>query len=249
MCDFPILPNAPIAEAVLDIKAIVPDGVDLKTFEEFHDKIKNRFAERKTRRLVKVMFELSDKGSVPASTAPENGPDGYLFRSPKENKIVQTRLDGFTFNKLRPYENWDVFRSEAHKLWELFCKITKTSRVEKIALRYINRIEIPMPLGDFGEYILTNPQIAPGLPQALSHFLMRMEIPNDEIQAIAIITQTMERPTKLQKLPLIFDIDVQKTANYAGNMSKMWDDFDKLRHFKNDIFFTSITEKTVELFK
>ncbi len=40
-----------------------------------------------------------------AETLPSSGgPDGYLFRSPNEKKVVQVRLDGFTFNKLKPYD-------------------------------------------------------------------------------------------------------------------------------------------------
>jgi len=29
----------------------------------------------------------------------------------------------------------------------------------------------------------------------------------------------------------------------------MWEDFEKLRDFKNDIFFNSVTEKAKELFR
>jgi uncharacterized protein (TIGR04255 family) len=59
----------------------------------------------------------------------------------------------------------------------------------------------------------------------------------------------MQKPTKTQKLPLIFDIDVIKKANYTKKESGMWNDFNLLRRFKNEIFFNSITEKTKELFK
>lgn len=249
MNDFPIFPNAPITEAILDIKAILPDWVDLKTFEEFYENIKDRFNERKTRHFFEAKFRFPVEGDALPSITPKGRPDGYIFRFPKENKIVQARLDGFTFNKLRPYENWDKFHDEARTLWELYYRITKPARVDKIALRYINRIEIPMPFADFSEYILTNPQIASGLPQTLSHFFMQIQIPNDEIHAIAIITQTMQKPTESQKLPLIIDIDVQKEGNYTGEMSEIWNDFAELRHFKNNIFYKSITEKTKELFK
>ncbi len=128
-------------------------------------------------------------------------------------------------------------------------KIAKPIIVDRIALRYINRIEIPLPFGDFSEYILTNPQIAPGLPQGLTHFFMRLEIPNDKINAIAIITQTTQKPTTSQKLPLIFDVNTIKADSYKGEMTEIWHDFTKLRNFKNEIFFSSITEKTRDLFQ
>lgn len=247
MNDFDLFPNAPITEAILDISAKLPKEVALNSFNEFHKSIKDRFEERQTRHFIEAKLKFSP-GKEQTLPFPKSREDGYLFRSKNENKIVQARLDGFTFNKLQPYENWKKFHSEARVLWELYVKISKPIKVNRIALRYINRIEIPIPLGDFSEYILTNPQIAPGLPQTLSHFFMRIEIPKNEFGANAIITQTMQKPTESQKLPLILDIDVI-IDNYSTDMSEIWNDFEKLRNFKNDIFLKSITEKTKELFK
>lgn len=246
MTNFQVFPNAPITEAILDIKAKLPDEVDLKSFEEFQKNIEDRFENRQTRHLIEAKFMFSPgKESLPIT--PKGRADGYLFRSKNENKIVQTRLDGFTFNKLRPYEDWSKFHNEARELWELFSEISKPIRVDRIALRYINRIEIPLPITDFSDYILTKPQIAPGLPQVLSHFFMRIEMPENEFGAIAVITETTQKPNESEKLPLIFDIDVIM-KNYAAEISEIWDDFDKLRNFKNELFFNSITEKTKELF-
>ena len=249
MNDFHIFPNAPITEAILDIKAKLPDGVGLNIFDEFQEKIKDRFKDRKTKHSFEAVLKFSPGKDESSPIIPKNRIEGYIFESKNEKKTVQARLDGFTFNKLRPYKDWNKFHNEARELWELYNKVVKPISVNRIALRFINRIEIPLPFDDFSEYILTNPQIAPGLPQSLSHFLMRIEIPNNEIGAIAIITQTMQKTTESQKLPLIFDIDVIKTGNYSEKGSEIWKDFNLLRQFKNEIFFNSITEKTKELFK
>ena len=102
---------------------------------------------------------------------------------------------------------------------------------------------------DFKDYILTVPEIAPNVPQALAHFFMRLVIPNPEIQATAVIVETMETPIDNQRLSLILDIDVWRETVYENNQPEMWDDFERLRVFKNNIFFNSITEKTKELFR
>ena len=181
MNDFCNFSNAPITEAILDIKAKLPDGVGLNIFNEFQENIKDRYKDRKTKHSFEAEFRFSPGKDEATPIIPKEKIEGYLFHSNNENKIVQAKLDGFTFNKLKPYENWEKFHSEARELWELFSKIVKPISVDRIALRYINRIEIPFPFDDFSEYILTNPQIAPELPQSLSHFLMRIEIPNNEI--------------------------------------------------------------------
>ena len=150
---------------------------------------------------------------------------------------------------MKPYESWDTFRSEARKLWEIYFQLTNPVKITRIALRYINRIEIPLPFKDFKEYILTTPEISPKLPQALEHFFMQLVVPNPDIPATAVITQTMEKPTENQILPLILDIEVFLQTSYLENKAEIWDEFEKLRIFKNDIFFDSITDKAKELFK
>jgi len=37
--------------------------------------------------------------------------------------------------------------------------------------------------------------------------------------------------------------------SFEDNKEDMWNEFEKLRTFKNEIFFNTITEKTKELFK
>ena len=247
MTEFAVFPNAPITEALLDIRVALPPEIDIKKLEFFHDRIKERYPEKKVKGAFAVQVQVAPDGrhqSLPAL----GGPHGYLFRSPSEHKIVQARMDGFTFNKLKPYEEWKVFRDEAHQLWNVYQEMFNPSRITRIALRYINKIEVPLPFSDFKEYILTNPEIAPKLPQSLTHFYMQLVITRPDIRATAIITQTMENPTGNNQLPLILDIDVFREAFYTDK-DAMWADFEKLHSFKNEIFFNSITDKTKELFK
>lgn len=250
MNEYTVFPNAPITEALLDIRVELSKDINLETLGKFHDHndIKERFPEKQNRVSYKRGIKLSSKG-IDLTPQGSGGIDGYLFKSPIEKKIVQARLDGYTFNKFKRYESWDAFRSEARKLWDIYFQITNPVKITRIALRYINRIEIPLPIKDFKEYILTTPEIAPKLPQALDHFFMRLVVPNPDIPATAVITQTIERPTENQILPLILDIDVFLKTSYIDNKPEMWDEFEKLRAFKNDIFFDSITEKAKELFK
>ncbi|HHT9146388.1 MAG: TIGR04255 family protein [Candidatus Brocadiaceae bacterium] len=246
--EYTVFPNAPITEALLDIRVEFPEEITLAKIDLFYDSVRTRFPEKQPRISFQAGIKVSSEGTS-AALPTSGGIDGYLFQSPHEKKIVQARLDGFTFHKLKPYNKWEVFREEARELWNIYFQITNPVKITRIALRYINRIEIPLPMKDFKEYILTVPEIAPKLPQALNHFFMRLVIPNPEIQAIAIITQTMENPTENQRLPLIFDIDVFQNTTYIGNKAEMWNEFEKLHIFKNEIFFNSITEKTKEFFK
>jgi len=245
---YTVFPNAPIVESLLDIRVELPEKINLMMLEGFYDKIKEHFPEKQQRMSFQAGVKLSSEGTA-AALPTSGGIDGYLFKSPQEKKMVQARLDGFTFNKLKPYKTWEIFRDEARSLWNLYFQATNPVRITRIALRYINRIEIPLPMKNFKEYVLTTPEIAPKLPQKLNQFFMQLVIPNPDIQTTAIINQTTENPTENQRLPLIFDIDVFQNKTYVENNVEMWSEFEKLHIFKNEIFFNSITDKAKELFQ
>jgi uncharacterized protein (TIGR04255 family) len=248
LSQYTIFPNTPIVEAILDIRVELPKDATLDTLEMFYDTIKTRYPEKQHRTEFSAGIRFDRNGA--SVEKPETSQTGYLFRSPVEKKVVQSRLNGFSFNKLKPYSDWNAFRSEGRELWGIYFKIAKPLKITRIALRYINRIEIPLPLKDFKEYVLTVPEVAPELPQALTHFFMRLVIPKPDIEAVAVINQTMESPEPWgQRLPFIFDIDVFKETSYSGNEEDVWNKFEELHDFKNEVFFKSLTMKAKELFK
>ena len=244
---FETFPGAPITEAVFDIRASLHKDIYLDRLREFHKDIADRFPVIEEKRYIKAGFQLGK--DEPEFHMPEKGIEGFFFKSDRENKIIQFRLNGFTFNKLKPYENWEAFFPEAQEFWKKYNEVAKPLKVERIALRYINRILAPYPIKDFSEYILTSPKIAPNLPQTLSHFFLRIITSSDDGYLTAIITETSEKPTKDQKLPIILDIDAYKQKEYAPDSQELWNDFARIREFKNQIFFNSITDKAKELFR
>jgi uncharacterized protein (TIGR04255 family) len=195
-----------------------------------------------------VEVNIKLEGETKAGSPTE---DGYLFQSRDGKRIVQARLDGFTFNKLKPYDDWNTLREEAKELWGRYVDIARPEVAHRIALRYINRIELPLPIPDFKDYVRTAPDIAPGIPQAVQNFFLRLEIPYSS-GALAILTETVQPPpdpASAQRLPLILDIDVIRAESFLPPYTDIWEKFEELRNIKNDIFFNTITPKAEELFQ
>src|SRR5689334_7230430 len=103
MSQRPHLANAPITEALLDIQVQLPTRIKLGQLEAMHREIRDRYPNRRTRKRVEVNVQLESE--VPVAT-PSPREDGYLFQSGDGKRIVQARLDGFTFNQLKPYDTW-----------------------------------------------------------------------------------------------------------------------------------------------
>ncbi len=241
--------HAPITEALLDVRVALPSGTDLTALDAFTAAVSDRFPEKQTRHFYKGGLEVKAEGP-PQYIEPTVESVGYLYRSENNDKVVQGRLDGFSFSKLRPYTNWEMFRDEAHELWNLYRELLKPVKITRVALRYINRIEIPLPVRDFRDYVLTSPEIAPDIPQAVINFFFRVFIPDPDINAVAIITSTIERTEEDSEiLPYIFDIDAFRQVDLEPQSHELWEIFETLRDYKNRIFFNSITERAKELFR
>lgn len=242
------LQNAPIVEALLDIRVILPSEVDQEKLASFQARLGDRYPTKQLRSA--WSGEVALKADAPPTFATAGGPVGYQFLSADGKQVVQARRDGFTFSRLRPYTNWKGFSAEARDLWKRYADLVKPEKVQRVALRYINRMELPLPIADFKEYVLTAPEIAPGLPQGLSSFFFRVVIPDAEAEAFATITEAIEHVEGSKAvLPLILDIDVFRIGALPPAADRLWPTFDKLRELKNRFFFSSITDKAKELFK
>ena len=245
MIKYPILAKAPITEALIDIRIRVRDDLKIDQLYSIYESISKEYPNKKERSLWEGRVEFK-KGEIPVSTDAEMV-NGYVFISADEKQVFQARLDGFTFNRLKPYETWDCFRDEARRLWEKYSEVT-SPEITRVALRYINKVELPLPITDFSEYLTAAPIVPAGLPQGVTSFLSRVVIHEPEISAAGIITQALEQMVDPDIIPVILDIDVFKQKSEGMSEEEAWQILERLRNFKNKIFFKSITEKARELF-
>ncbi|MEJ2407238.1 MAG: TIGR04255 family protein [Candidatus Thiodiazotropha sp.] len=241
------LNNAPIKEAIIDIQVTRDGEFDLNSIEGLHAQFKEEYPHIDPLTTNKLGFHFDSNKSM--STKVDSQQAGYRYTSKDKKNIVQYRKDGFTFSRLEPYETWEIMSAEAKKLWEIYKQsCSDNCLISRIATRYINLMMIPLPIEDFSAYLASPPTVPPGLPQGISSFLSRVVIPNPEIKAHVIITHALDRPEE-DFAPITLDIDAVKQCEYDPQNTNIWLDLDKLRSFKNDVFFESITEKSAELFK
>ena len=240
------LNNAPIVEAVVDIRVKLPTDVGLEKLALISETISGHYPRRRERRRYEGTIEFKI-GESPKQSAIDKGPDGYIYTSNDERQVVQIRLNGFTFSRLKPYQTWENLRDEAQKLWKLYVKFASPEIVTRIAVRYINRLNIPLSIKDFGDYLAAPPIVPPDLPQGVSSFLTRTVIIEPALKASAAITQALEPRASKDFLTILLDIDVFRQVQFDIESNETWELLEGFRHFKNKIFFDSVTEGTLRL--
>jgi len=242
------LTNAPIREALIDIFVEFPAGVERPAQIEAIKSLKTGVASEYPNAQELAVAEFEVDVQAKRSRFGHNFA-GYRCMNPEKNRAVQFRTNGFTMNWLRPYTQWEEFRDRARASWELYRAAIKPAKVTKIGLRYINDLELPTPFVEFNEYLVADPIVPAGLPQEVSRFLTRVTIEDEDRAAVATITQAFEGIVDPKKVNLILDIDTRVESQFDPDDSQIWTGLDRLRNFKNRIFFMSLTEKALRLFE
>jgi uncharacterized protein (TIGR04255 family) len=235
--------KAPLTEAVLDIRVELPSEIKLQELKEVQAGEKERYPRREESLL--VVGHMSMGSQVGASA--KQTPNGYRFTSQDNRQIFQARIDGFTFSRLAPYETWESFRDEARRLWELYRPIAQPKNITRLALRYINRLDLPLPLRDLKDYLRTVPEISPNMTQELSGYFMQLQLPQADLDAILVLNQTLIPPPEPNIVSVVLDFDLFCKDNVPSEDQDIWKQFEVLRTRKNKVFEACITDKTRRL--
>jgi uncharacterized protein (TIGR04255 family) len=239
----PTLARAPITEAMIDIRVEQAPGAspdDLRALHPFLAVDYPQIAERKS---LAVRIRGADPQMVTRS-APT--PDGFFFKSTDGRQVVQARSDGFAFSRLRPYKSWSGLRLEAQRLWDQYARVTKPARIVRVGVRYVNRIDLPQPFNT-DDYFRTTLHLPDELPQLISSMFLRFSLMYPE--GTADVTLAIASDTPPDAVAVIFDIDVSRELSLAPASTEVWALLDRFRLVKNDIFFNSLTPRTLELFR
>lgn len=240
--------KAPITEALIDIRVEMLSETTLSTLLEIYSQIQEEYPIREEMFAVKGKLEFGSS----ISTTTSQTAIGYRFISTDGQQILQARLDGFTFSRIAPYEAWDLFRDEAYRLWHLYKTITNFNLVKRVAIRYVNRLDLPhnQSYFDFKDYLRTVPEVSTDLPQGLSGYFMQLQIPQDDLGGILVLNQALVPPEQLNTVSVLLDIDVYCLVDFSkDNDDACWNLLEKLRQRKNEIFEACITDKTREVIK
>ncbi len=247
---FEHLPHAPIVEAVIDIRARAAQKLEesslrsaleprlegygfLDSLREFHGQVK------------------LETGKLPSQVVRDLGWKAVRFRSSDGKHIAQFNRDGFVFSRLDPYVDWEQLYREGLRLWGIFKELAQPVEIQRIGLRYINRIQLPP-----GE-LLFEDYIQPAPPPPLSLDLPFLEFMHHDTLAVpghayAInLIRTIQSPQSAgaSGIALILDIDVFTAQPFELDDTLLARRLLEMRWLKNKTFFGSITQKALGMFR
>lgn len=241
------LSHPPIVEALVDFRASI--DVEQSALETFAQRaLKGTFPLSEVRNSLQATLEVRDGRVVPPKVD-DQGFHGIWSSNADKTKVVQFRRNGFTLNHVRHYLGGDVLTSEALDLWSQFTGAFGPVSVERVALRFINKLVLPYrPGDDFNRFLTSAPPMPPELPQLVAEFLTRVVASEDAGNGAAnrlIVTQHLQGENG--KPAVVLDIDVFREGRQEPDQLRST--LDSLRSLKNRAFFALLTEAAVDLYE
>lgn len=231
--------RAPLTEALIDIRVELPSEMTLSNLSKVHVGQEENYPRREEN--IIVHGKMSVGAEVGASATQTS--NGYRYLSKDSRQIFQARLDGFTFNRLAPYETWESFREEAHRLWTIYRSIASPKNITRIGVRYINRLDLPVPIKDFKDYLRTFPEISSGMPQGLSGYFMQLQLPQADLNAMLVLNQALIPASAPKMVSVLLDLDLYSETDLPSDEQEIWERFELFRTRKNKVFEACITDR------
>lgn len=240
--EFPHLSKAPIVEAALEIR-VVP----LAKWDEncLRNKLKDYLPNfSKIEDLRQTNYKIPT--AKPSTPIVEDFFIGFKLHSDDGLHIAQFNKEAFVFSRLKPYENWLQLRKEALRLWGVYCELLKPNEIKRIGLRFINRMGIKENKIELSDYYKYPPEPVKELDWRLTGYLYHDVLKIPETPYGVNLIKTVQPG---EETGLILDIDVFMEDAFEYNESHLKKAIEEMRWVKNKIFFSNLTDKTVQELK
>jgi uncharacterized protein (TIGR04255 family) len=244
---FQHLEHAPIVEAVIEIRARVESPWEESALrEQLKAKLPGYpkvFSQNEFRHELKVKA-----GQPPEQLFHDMGWRGLRLESADGHYIAQFNRDGFAFSRLHPYESWDQFKEEAMRLWKVYAGLAKSQEVQRLGVRFINRITLPVGEVLLADYLMAPPQPPGELDLQITGFFHQDSLLVPGYPYVLNIVKTVQPPhgSGSDGGALILDIDVFTTKPFEHRPADIEKHLAEMRWLKNKVFYSSLTKEALE---
>ena len=231
--------NAPIMEAILEVSVLRTEPISLEELSNVIE-IGEDYSERIALMVASGQMSVGKQVSASASSHQI----GYQFVSKDKMRVVHCKTDGLAFSRLPPYTEWSQVFKEFKLHWACYVKNVMPDTVTQVAVRYINRFDLPGPRAELNEYFRTYPEVSTDIRDDLIGFMNQLQIPQPDIKAHAIITQARVAPPTEGVISVLLDIAITMPLNVKATEDAILEPMKALRQRKNQLFEACIQPAT-----
>lgn len=194
--------NPPIIEAVCEFRLTSDSQWDLTIPGLIYEELSSQFPHKEQR----VVQEVQITGSAEGVKHEVRTGERIVFFADDRKTLVQVGPHLLTVNRLKPYPRWEQFEPNIERAFRALTKRVEVKGLERIGLRYINRIEMagrPLELDDYFEF---RPFLGRDLPQTMDSFLLQCLLPFSEQRDSCKIVLTTAVPEVSGNAAVLLDL-------------------------------------------
>lgn len=236
--------NSPIAEALCEFRFEPSVPWDLTIPGLVYEKIRETFPKK---RQAKVL-ETSLSGGRESIQQQVKMTERIQFLRGDEKALVQVGSNLLAVNHLKPYPTWQEFLPLIRQGFNAYLEVATPTVIQRIGLRYINRIEIPGQRIELEDYFEFYPFIAPNLPQDLGSFIVGIVVPYDSRDSLRlqITTAPIERPNTVA---VLLDLDYFLAQPGQVSLDKVFEWVEVAHTRVEEAFEACITDRLRQIFE
>ena len=198
----PTYSKAPITEALIEIQIKEIEGASIKTVgDEIAKDLLNRYPLRSAIR--ETTFRTHLDPEEPAASLADSMLVGWRFVTNDGRQTANIRANGLAFSQISPYQTWERLREELSLVWTAYRSVVKPVEVVRLGMRYINRLDLPLPFNDFKEYLRSTPELPPELPQLLNQYFFQASVFLQDVTSSLTLSHGLVPPAKAEHASVI----------------------------------------------
>jgi uncharacterized protein (TIGR04255 family) len=163
--------NPPLEEALCEFKLTSETRFDLTIPGLLYERLKGAFPHKDQVTIQEVELIQEQEGFQQQIRTSER----MRFLTEDRKMLVQVGTRLLVINALKPYPHWEGFKPGIEMAWKSLLDAIEVQGLERIGLRYINRIDIPDQSVELSEYFEFYPFVGQRLPQQMVSFLTGVE--------------------------------------------------------------------------
>lgn len=238
--------HPPITEAVIEVKFATP--LDSTVFEKLNTKFNKSYPDDKVIRSLQFALTVN-AGDLNPQPSRSDGPTGHRRSSADMTQLLVLWPDSFVISQLAPYTGWQVFFDRFTRDWKVWKRSKGFREINRIGVRFINRIDIPVENGiaQHEQYLNIYPKLPDSIATVGSYAVQTLSRFEDIHCMLTINSASVPSPL-LEHVSFMLDIDIAKETDLPQNDSEIFQLLNKIREKKNKIFEDCIGDRARELF-
>lgn len=174
--------------------------------------------------------------------------DRMRFSTKNKHELVQVGENLLAINCLPPYIGWENFSKRILDVLMKYLDISKSKMLNKITLRYINKIIVQDESLELSNFLNIVPQIPPEIPQKFDGVNLLLNIPYSDDKSKGLNLRIVTND-KLEQNSILLDFSFVIVLGMEPEINQIGDILDDAHNNISTIFESSITDKTRTLFK